>query len=164
LSRLQRGAINFEPQPMFLKSSILKIIEVVKDAIEKKEIEIKINIPEYSVVNADVHMLETVIRNLLSNAIKFSHKGGIIEISSSKTENKMICFEIKDYGIGMSPDLISKLFSLTENTSRKGTEGEPSTGLGLILCKEFVEKQGGKLWTESTEGQGSTFVFTLPQS
>lgn len=163
-SKMQRGKINFEPQPMFLKSSLMKSIELMNDATNKKEIELRINIPEHTVVFADIHMLETVIRNLLSNAIKFSFKGGLIEISSSKTEDKMICVEVKDYGIGMSTELQNKLFLLTENTNRKGTEGEPSTGLGLILCKEFVEKLGGQIRAESIEGEGSSFLFTLPQS
>lgn len=162
-SRLQRGVINFEPQPMFLKSSLNKSIELVKDTAEKKEIKIEIKIPEHMVVSADLHMLETVIRNLLSNAIKFSLRGSIIEISAFKTEKHMICIEVKDNGIGIPVELRSKLFSIAESTSRKGTENEPSTGLGLILCKEFVEKQGGKIEVESTEGEGSIFRFTVPQ-
>ena len=108
-------------------------------------------------------MLETIIRNLVSNAIKFSSKDGLVEISSTKTENKLVRIEVKDNGIGMPAYLQEKLFKLTENTSRPGTNGEPSTGLGLILCKEFVEKQGGKIWVESTEGVGTSFIFTLPQ-
>jgi hypothetical protein len=162
-SKVQRGTITFEPQPLFLKSVFIKSIELVKDAGHKKEIEHRINIPEHTVVFADVHMLETIARNLFSNAIKFSTKGGIIEISASKTEHGMVQIQVKDTGIGMRPELLSKLFSLTENTKRKGTEGEPSTGLGLMICKEFVEKQLGQIWAESAEGEGSTFIFTLPQ-
>jgi hypothetical protein len=163
-SKMQRGKINFEPQPMFLKSSLTKSIELMKDTANKKGIELRIKIQDHIVVFADIHMLETIVRNLLSNAIKFSFKGGIIEISASKTENDMMRISVKDFGIGMPPEMVSKMFKLTENINRKGTEGEPSTGLGLILCKEFVEKQGGKIWAESTEGEGSSFIFTLPQS
>jgi PAS domain S-box-containing protein len=163
-SKMQRGKINFEPQPMFLKSSLTKSIELMKDTANKKGIELRINIPDHHVVFADIHMLETIVRNLLSNAIKFSFKGGIIEISATKTENNMMRTVVKDFGIGMSSEMVSKMFKLTENINRKGTEGEPSTGLGLILCKEFVEKQGGKIWAESREGEGSSFIFTLPQS
>ncbi len=163
-SKMQRGKIKFEPQPMFLKSSLTKSIELMNDSVHKKEIELQINIPEHLVVFADIHMLETVVRNLISNAVKFSFKGGIVEISAAKSENNMMQVIVKDYGIGMNPDLLGKLFKLTENVNRKGTEGEPSTGLGLILCKEFVEKQGGIIWAESTEGQGSSFIFSLPQS
>jgi len=163
-SKMQRGKISFEPQPMFLKSSLTKSIELMKDTANKKGIELRINIPDHNVVFADIHMLETIVRNLLSNAIKFSFKGGAVEISAAKTENNMMRILVSDNGIGMSPDMVSKLFKLTENTSRKGTEGEPSTGLGLMLCKEFVEKQGGEIWAESTDGHGSLFIFTLPQT
>jgi PAS domain S-box-containing protein len=163
-SKMQRGTISFEPQPMFLKSSLTKSIELMRDTANKKEIELRIDIPEHNTVFADIHMLETIVRNLLSNALKFSFKRGIIEISAVKTEDDMVRIAVKDHGIGMSPTLLSKLFTLTENVNRKGTEGEPSTGLGLILCKEFVEKQGGAIWVESKEGEGSSFIFTLPQS
>jgi len=134
------------------------------DMAAKKGIELLIKIPDHSVVFADIHMLETIVRNLVSNAIKFSFQGGTIEISADKTEGNMIRILVKDNGIGIPPELADKLFMLTENTSRKGTEGEPSTGLGLVLCKEFVEKQGGKIRVESQEGAGSCFIFTLPQS
>jgi signal transduction histidine kinase len=162
-SRMQRGKVNFDPQPLILKPSIEKSIELLMDTANKKDIKFQFSIPEFAVVQADTHMLETIIRNLVSNALKFSSKGGLVSISSSKTENKLVRIEVKDNGIGMNDTLLGKLFKLTENTSRPGTDGEPSTGLGLILCKEFVEKQGGKIWAESTEGVGSSFVFTLPQ-
>jgi len=162
-SKMQRGKINFEPQPLFLKSSLTKSIELMKDAANKKEIELRINIPEHIVVSSDIHMLETIIRNLVSNAIKFSFKGGVVEIAAEKTENDLVRIIVNDNGIGMNQELINKLFTLSENTSRRGTEGEPSTGLGLILCKEFVEKHGGKIWVKSTDGEGSSFAFTLPQ-
>jgi hypothetical protein len=162
-SKMQRGKISFEPQPIFLKSSLTKSIELMMDTANKKQIELRINIPEYHVVFADIHMLETIVRNLLSNAIKFSFKGGVVEISAAKIENDMMRIVVKDNGIGMNPEMVSKMFKLTENINRKGTEGEPSTGLGLILCKEFVEKHGGKIWAESSEGEGSSFIFTMPQ-
>jgi len=163
-SKMQRGKLSFEPQPLFLKSSLTKSIELMMDTASKKGIDLHINIPDHTVVFADIHMLETIIRNLISNALKFSFKGSVIEISAEKTENDLIQVSIKDNGIGMSPELLDKLFTLTENINRKGTEGEPSTGLGLILCKEFVEKHGGKIWAESIENKGSSFIFTLPQS
>jgi PAS domain S-box-containing protein len=162
-SKMQRGKISFEPQPLFLKSSLTKSIELMMDTANKKGINLRINIPDHTVVFADIHMLETIIRNLISNALKFSFKGSDIEISAEKTEVDMIRVTIKDNGIGMCPELLDKLFTLTENINRKGTEGEPSTGLGLILCKEFAEKQGGKIWAESLEGEGSSLIFTLPQ-
>lgn len=162
-SKMQRGIIRYEPQPLFLKPLLLRSIELMKDIAAKKEIELKIDIPENVVVTADIHMLETVFRNLLSNAIKFTHKKGLIETTYSKSTNNMAQIEVKDSGIGMSADLISKLFLLTENSNRKGTEGETSTGLGLILCKEFIEKQGGTIKVESEENKGSSIIFTLPE-
>lgn len=162
-SKMQRGNLSFEPQPLFLKLALTKSIELVLDAATKKGIELNINIPDPMVVYADIHMLETIVRNLVSNAIKFSYKGGVIEVSAEKTAGNFVRIIIKDNGIGMNAMLLKNLFTLTENVSRKGTEGEPSTGLGLILCKEFVEKQGGQLWVESIEGEGSSFMFTLPQ-
>jgi PAS domain S-box-containing protein len=162
-SRMQSDKVNFDPQPLVLKPSVVKSIELLQETASKKEVSLLFNIPDYTVVYADTHMLETIIRNLVSNAIKFSSKDGLVEISSTKTENKLVRIEVKDNGIGMPAYLQEKLFKLTENTSRPGTNGEPSTGLGLILCKEFVEKQGGKIWVESTEGVGTSFIFTLPQ-
>jgi signal transduction histidine kinase len=111
-------------------------------------------------------MVNTVIRNLVSNALKFTFRNGIVEIGLSDPErmkSKEICIYIKDNGIGMDENMISKLFKIDQNVSRLGTEKEPSTGLGLLLCKEFVEKHGGKIWVESEEGKGSTFFFTIPQ-
>ena len=107
-------------------------------------------------------MISSAIRNLLSNSIKFTLRGGVVELGVKMTdEDTNICVFIKDNGIGMSESTINKLFNISENISRPGTEGESSVGLGLILCKEFIEKHGGKIWVESEEGKGSTFYFTL---
>src|SRR5450759_2074177 len=106
-------------------------------------------------------MLETVVRNLVSNAIKFTPKSGMISVSAKVTLDNIVEIKIRDTGIGMNKELINKLFLLNEKTNRKGTEGEPSTGLGLLLCKEFIEKHGGKIWVESEVGKGSTFSFTM---
>ena len=108
-------------------------------------------------------MLQSVIRNLFSNAVKYTQEGGQISISGKIDDNKSIEISIKDSGIGMSKDVVSNLFRLDVQTGRKGTEGEASTGLGLLLCKEFIEKHNGNLWVESEEGKGSTFYFTILQ-
>jgi signal transduction histidine kinase len=108
-------------------------------------------------------MFEAVVRNLVSNAIKFTPKSGEIRVSATATPDNIIEIKIRDTGIGMSKELIDRLFLLNEKTSRKGTEGEPSTGLGLLLCKEFIEKHKGKIWIESEEGKGSSFSFTIGQ-
>lgn len=163
-SKMQRGTISFEPKSLFIRSSLTKSLELMKDSAHKKNIELLIRIPDPLVVFADIHMLETIFRNLVSNAIKFTYEGGSVEIAAEKESAEVIRFSIKDDGIGIGADLLDKLFLLTENKNRKGTRGEPSTGLGLMLCKEFVEKHGGRIWVESTEGKGSTFYFTLPRS
>ena len=115
-------------------------------------------------------MIDTVLRNLITNAIKFTQRGGKIEIGASSDglhleggAHPATCIYIKDNGIGMNADTLEKLFKIDQNVTRPGTEKEPSTGLGLLLCKEFVEKHGGRIWAESEEGKGSTFYFTLPK-
>jgi signal transduction histidine kinase len=107
-------------------------------------------------------MFDTIIRNLVSNAIKFTTIGGKVIISAENKIDKTVEIVVTDSGIGMTPELKGKLFLINEKTSRKGTQDEPSTGLGLLLCKEFIEKHGGKIWVESEAGKGSSFSFTLP--
>jgi signal transduction histidine kinase len=106
-------------------------------------------------------MLETALRNIISNAIKFSESGDKVTVDVSKNEDDVV-FKITDNGIGMSKKIRENLFKVDVNTTRKGTGGEPSTGLGLLLCKEFIEKHNGKIWVESAEGKGSTFYVSLP--
>lgn len=115
-------------------------------------------------VFADVHMFETIVRNLVSNAIKFTMPGGKVVVSAGHTDNQDTKISITDTGIGMSAELTNRLFHLSEKTSRPGTEGEPSTGLGLLLCKEFIEKHGGRIHVVSEIGKGSTFTLTFPES
>ncbi|HOQ49674.1 MAG TPA: ATP-binding protein, partial [Candidatus Kapabacteria bacterium] len=133
----------------------------LKAPIEQKEQELIIDVPEDIFVYADRPMLDTVLRNLLSNASKFTPRRGSIQVKA-EADGDMAVVSVKDNGIGIPRDLIDKLFEIGVKTSRKGTEDEPSSGLGLILCKEFVEKNGGTLWLESTEGEGTTFYFTVP--
>ncbi len=133
-----------------------------------KKIKLTSNAEKDLLVNADKNMIETVIRNLVSNAIKFTPKGGDIIIKSrtiTDSGNQQFAeISVKDSGVGISPNIQSKLFKITENISTKGTEKESGTGLGLILCKEFVEKHGGEIWVESEAEKGSEFLFTIPLS
>jgi signal transduction histidine kinase/ligand-binding sensor domain-containing protein len=161
-SRFVRGQLDFNPEKFNLKKIIEACIDVLSEYALKKRIEIAIIIPDEIEVSADNHMFDTVIRNLVSNAIKFTPAGGKISVTADCKSDHSIEVEIIDSGIGMPPELKNKLFMLNEKTSRKGTEGEPSTGLGLLLCKEFIEKHGGKIWVESEEGKGSIFKFNLP--
>jgi two-component system sensor histidine kinase/response regulator len=161
-SRLKRGMMGFTPETFNMKQIITASIGVLTESARKKEITIDYSLPEDIIINADLHMFETVIRNLVSNSIKFTPKYGAIIISATITEDNNTEVKISDTGIGMDKELISRLFLLNEKTSRKGTEGEPSTGLGLLLCNEFIEKHRGKIWVESESGKGSTFCFIIP--
>ena len=160
-SRLRRGVMDFVPERINLKNKIEECINVLSESARKKRIEVEISIQEVVDVLVDKHMFDTVIRNLISNAIKFTPPGGKVTITAGYNKDHAIEISVSDSGIGMTPELKNKLFLLNEKTSRKGTEGEPSTGLGLLLCKEFVEKHNGNLWVESEVGKGSTFSFTI---
>ena len=107
-------------------------------------------------------MIETVIRNLVSNAIKFTPVGGDVIITAERKVDQSTEINVIDSGIGMPAEMKNKLFHISEKTSRQGTEGEPSTGLGLLLCKEFIEKHNGKIRVTSEPGNGSTFSIIIP--
>jgi len=108
-------------------------------------------------------MLDTVLRNLISNAIKFTPRNGKVSVSSKlNKQTNFIEISVKDTGIGISNKMKDELFRLDKHTSAYGTEGEKGTGLGLVLCKEFVEKHNGKIWVEDNEEQGSSIIFTMP--
>ena len=160
-SRLQQGLIPYNPEPIILLPKVLAETALVIESANKKEIEINYEIPEDITVFADENMLGGILRNLTSNAVKFTLKGGKVIISAKSLDHTVEC-SVRDTGIGMNQEMKENLFNIDMDTSRNGTEKEPSTGLGLILCKEFVGKHGGKLWVESEEGKGSTFYFTLP--
>ncbi|WP_264565125.1 tetratricopeptide repeat-containing sensor histidine kinase [Flavobacterium sp. N3904] len=162
-SRMEQGLIPFAPQQNKLKSVVDECIITLKDAADKKEIKINENIDNKTIVFADNNILHAVIRNILSNAIKFTPKGGTIAIQG-KEDNKKTTISITDSGIGMNSKMVDNLFRLDVQTNRKGTNDEPSTGLGLILCREFIEKHSGKIWVESEEGKGTTFYFSFPKA
>jgi len=163
-SRMQRGLIEFKPQTVPLIDVINASIDSLYDMAEQKNQELQILIPANLYVKVDLTMLESTLRNLISNALKFSFRGGKILISARITEDNLVETSVTDYGLGISDAMMSKLFQIDSHTGRNGTEGEPSSGLGLLLCKEFVEKHGGEIWAESNVGKGSTFRFTLPVS
>ncbi|MFZ4413356.1 MAG: ATP-binding protein [Bacteroidales bacterium] len=158
---IQQGLIPFSPEQAKLYPIVDSSIAMVVDIAAKKEIEIKTSIPYSLEVVADNMMLQTIIRNLVSNAVKFTPKKGNIYISAKVLPDQSIEISVQDTGIGMNKKMIDTIFRMDVNTNRAGTDGEASTGLGLIICKDFIEKHGGKLWVESEEGKGSTFKFTL---
>jgi PAS domain S-box-containing protein len=161
-ARMQQGLISFNPKKLELLPIVDEIIMMMVEPAKRKEIKITADISADAVVYADIYILQTVIRNLVSNAVKFTHKGGEINVSAKAVNGFGVEISVTDTGIGMSPKMVNNLFKLDVQTNRKGTEGELSTGLGLMLCKEFVEKHGGKIWVESEEGKGSSFHFTIP--
>jgi signal transduction histidine kinase/Tfp pilus assembly protein PilF len=161
-SRMEQNLISFVPKELVLMPIVLECIATIQDSAHNKEIEINTNISENTKVFADNNIIQAVIRNILSNAIKFTPKGGSI-IIEAKEDNTKTTISITDTGIGIDPQMIENLFQLDMQTSRKGTDDEPSTGLGLILCKEFMEKHGGEIWIESEEEKGTTFYFSFPK-
>ena len=160
-SRFKRGSLEFSAEKINVKRVIVTCVEVFKESARKKGIDISCSISEDIEVYADSHMLETVIRNLVSNAIKFTPVGGKVRVEVENKSDQSVEVRVIDSGIGMTPEMKGRLFLLNEKTSRKGTEGEPSTGLGLLLCKEFIGKHNGKIWVESEVGKGSKFFFNI---
>ena len=163
-AKLQRGGIPFDPEVILLLPIVNEVLAMVQESAQKKNIYINFDIPDDLEVVADSNMIQSVLRNLLSNALKFTSIGGKIFLSAKVFDSKNMEISVRDNGIGMSCALLDNLFKIDSKSNRKGTEGEPSTGLGLILSKEFIEKNGGKIKVESEVGQGSKFSFTVPRN
>jgi len=161
-SRTQRGLTKFVPELLLLCSAISETLIYLIEEANKKDIMIDFEIPEDLYVFADKNMLESIIRNLVSNAVKFTPKSGRITVSACLDAHKLVTISIRDTGIGLTKEMITNLFRFDVKTNRKGTEGEYSTGLGLTICKDFIEKHGGKLLIESEERRGSVFIVSLP--
>ena len=160
-SSIQTGNIPFYPQEIELLALLNNLEALYNQNLKSKGITFKINVePEISVY-ADKKMTETILRNLISNAIKFIHPNGTISVSS-ETDNDFVVIKVIDTGVGIKTKKLSELFQVDKVQSTWGTEKETGTGLGLILCKELVEKQNDKIWVESKEDEGTTFYFTLP--
>ena len=157
----QTGRMDFKPE-QYEMASLINDATLLSDAVAiQKSIHIKRNLPQNVSVFADKAMLNAVFRNLISNAIKFTMPGGEITITAEVKQSEIVLF-VRDTGIGMSKKRMEELFVIEKNYSTPGTNNERGTGLGLILCREFVEKHGGKIWVESEEGKGSTFYISLP--
>ena len=160
-SMSQMGKIAFKPQQLKLSELIDNTVFFLKKEAEKKSIQMKIEVENEITFTGDMNMIISLIRNLVINAIKFSYPGGKIKIVSQSNQNQLEV-SVSDYGIGIPASRINQLFEIDTPSSTLGTSGEHGTGLGLILCKDFVEKHGGKIRAESEEGKGSTFTFSLP--
>ncbi|OGU34931.1 MAG: hypothetical protein A2068_00815 [Ignavibacteria bacterium GWB2_35_6b] len=161
-SQMQQGIMSFSPQNYSLSEIVKQVIDSSHQTAVQKKIKIINSISDQIRIYADGNMVNSILHNLLSNALKFSNQGGEVILNAKKLENEMVEISVSDNGIGMSDKTRNKLFNIEEKVGRKGTEGEDSTGLGLLLCKEFVEKHGGSIWVESQENKGSVFYIKLP--
>jgi PAS domain S-box-containing protein len=161
-SRSQTGRMDFNPEFLRLSQLADEVVDLLHYNANQKSISIKSQIPNSAVCYADKAMISSVLRNLVSNAIKFTGKGGEIVVSAKMTEDKYIV-TVSDNGTGMSKNELDILFRIDKFYSTKGTENEGGTGLGLILCKEFVTRHGCEIWADSRKGEGSHFSFSLPR-
>ncbi|RKE04921.1 tetratricopeptide repeat protein [Marinifilum flexuosum] len=157
----QSGKLPFTPVVIPVKKLLSGILEIYKTGAQQKNILLELSLSQNLFVYADRPMLETVVRNLLNNALKFTPEGGLIVLGAEMKEDHTEIY-IEDSGVGISDEAISHIFEL--DTTSSGTRGEKGNGLGLILCKDFIERNHGKIWVESEEGHGTTFRFTVPNA
>jgi signal transduction histidine kinase len=160
-ARSQSGNIDFTKEQFDITEVLQQNKELLTTQAATKQIEILYEVDSAIVVNTHKQSITTVVRNLISNAIKFTPNGGVIKLEAKHAEGEVIV-SIADTGVGMSKAVMDKLFRLDAKHSTLGTANEKGTGLGLILCNDFVEKNGGRLWVESEQGKGSIFYFTMP--
>ncbi|MCB1189613.1 MAG: hybrid sensor histidine kinase/response regulator [Leptospiraceae bacterium] len=161
-SRSQTGKLDFKPEILNLKKIVDENLELLGNNANNKNITLSSFIGESICIFADKNMLNTIIRNLMSNAIKFTPVGGKVEVNSGINKD-YVEITISDNGIGIHPEDISKLFKIDVDHKTLGTKNEQGTGIGLILCKEFIEKHNGKIWVESILNKGSNFYVSLPK-
>lgn len=161
-AKSQQNEVVFVPTTVNLYQIAEISIAIVAEIAKSKAITIYNQIPKKQTTHADRNMIMTVIRNLITNAIKFTESGKSVYLSSAE-DKFALTISVKDEGVGIAPDVLKVLFNPKENYSTIGTSGEKGTGLGLLLCKDFIERHSGKIWVDSEEGNGSEFKFTLPK-
>lgn len=162
-SRAQRGKIEYNPTDADLSSITRLTIDLLKPIAEHKNISIKNNIPDEYKIIADPNLLTTVLRNLISNALKFTRSGGLITVGISDNDDDHLSIYVKDNGVGIPEEVIGKLFRIDKTVTTLGTEREKGTGLGLVLCKEFIEMHNGSIEVQSKVGEGTTFNCVIPR-
>jgi len=160
-SRAQMNRIKLSPTVFTLGDMVKTNIAILSLNTEKKNITIDNKIDSSLLVCADKNLVNIILRNIITNAVKYSFQGGKITVEAARHE-KLVEISVADTGIGIPDKLLKTLFLIENKQSRAGTNDEPGTGLGLILCKEFVELHGGSIWVDSEVKKGSTFHFTLP--
>jgi len=161
--KIQQGSIPFNPRKISLKNLFAEITDVFNTTSVNKNISFETNVEDDIFVFADKNMLTSILDNLINNAFKYTKENGEVAVSAKESEG-FVEFTVSDNGVGISSKDIDKLFRLDIKHSTPGTNNETGTGLGLILCKEFVEKHTGKIWVESKEKKGTRFYFTIPLS
>ena len=161
-AKLQQNRIVFDPKELNLQKVINEVALLLREPLKNKSIHLNIDVSDFTFVFADEEMLKTIFRNIIGNAIKFSYEKGFIEVSCSEISNGTK-IAIHDHGTGMKQEDLEKLFQFDSTIIKTGTQNEKGSGMGLIISKEIVEKHGGTIWVESTEGVGTTFFFTLPK-
>jgi len=161
-SLVKRGRLDFLPVELNAKDVVSEVVNELSALAKKKAVKLEVFVPSDLVFHADLKMFQTILRNLVSNAVKFSYQNGMVTVTAQKTPDGLVQLSVTDNGIGMEPALIEQLFQLDARIGRPGTEGETTNGLGLVLCKEFVEKHQGSIWAESISNNGSVFHFTIP--
>ncbi len=160
-SQQQTGHLKFNPEKLNLLAQVNESYSTIESEAIKKDIQVTINIKKSLHIFADKNMIDSVLRNLISNAIKFTRRQGKIKITASQIDKELLV-SITDNGVGMSPEKQKTIFEIEKHTNTFGTDNEQGSGLGLILCKDFIDKHNGRIWVESTPGKGSTFTFSLP--
>lgn len=160
-AKSQTGTISFNPKETNLINLILDVMDLFRELASQKSIELKFEYDQQVLISIDRDMIRSVIRNLISNGIKFTQKGGTVKVRviQGKEDLQLV---VSDNGIGLSDRIKSSLFKIDDNQSTRGTMGESGTGLGLILCKEFIELHHGKIWAESVLGKGTDVYISIP--
>jgi len=160
-SRLQTGRIEFHPEPINAYSITENTLALLRSNSEQKNITLINKLDKDTFVYADENMMQSIFNNLVTNAIKFTNRNGQIILSTTRVD-KMIQFSVKDNGVGMDENQKTMLFEMNKSFTTPGTTNEKGSGLGMILCKDFIEKHGGDIWVESNSAIGSEFFFTIP--
>jgi signal transduction histidine kinase len=151
----------WQPEQVDLWDLVNEVVNLLRGSAENKQIHLEAIVDEDLSAFVDPNMINTVVRNLVSNAIKFTPCGGEVVVESRQTKD-FVEITVRDSGVGIKPEDIEKLFRIDEHVIQNGTENETGTGLGLILCKEFIDKHNGQLFVKSEANKGSSFIFTLP--
>jgi len=160
-SRMQNGKMKYTPKSVRIDELVSNTMMIIAPIAQNKEIKLDWNVNSDITATIDPNMIGSVLQNLVTNAIKFTERGGRVTVNAF-TESNHLNFTVSDTGVGIGDEQLDKLFKLDKTSSSRGTDDEVGTGLGLIICKEFIESHQGKIWVESTLGEGSNFYFTIP--